>query len=76
MERLVKSFLLDVNQVQMVVKATKGCKVFAMQESFSTFIVVWFVVLIFGFGSFEGFSFGSKRGHIGRKLPEGEFHKC
>jgi hypothetical protein len=44
-ERLVKSFLLDVNQVQMVVKATKGCKVFAMQESFSTFIVVWFVVL-------------------------------
>jgi hypothetical protein len=42
-----------------------------MKGSFSTVIVAWFLVLVFGFGFLEGFSFGSKRGHIGRKMPKG-----
>ncbi len=56
MEWLVRSSLLDVNQVRIVVEVTKVCKVFAMKGSFSTIIVAWFLVLVFGFGFLEGFS--------------------
>jgi hypothetical protein len=41
-----------------MVEATKGYKVSTMKGSFSTIIVAWFLVLVFGSGSLEGSSLG------------------